>query len=142
MKYSHKLSDAIHILTYVSISDSIDNDLSSRAIAGSIESNPSLVRRLMANLSKANLLKSSQGKVNIKLGRSAKEISILDVYKAIEEPDLLHVDPDTNVKCIVGANIQKTLNSAYNKIQKQAESEMDKISIYDIMNDILESNKR
>ncbi|MCQ3820802.1 transcriptional regulator, partial [Staphylococcus xylosus] len=41
MKFSSKLSDGVHILAYVDIYR--NGDLSSAAIAGSIESNPSLV---------------------------------------------------------------------------------------------------
>lgn len=141
MKYSHRLSDAIHILTYIGISDS-NTDLSSRAIAGSIDSNPSLIRRLMATLSNAGLINSTPGKISLELSRSAKDISLLDVYKAIEEPQLLHVDPKTNLKCIVGANIQKTLANAYDKIQQQAEKEMANISIQEIVDSILAENKK
>ena len=50
MKYSHRLSDAVHILTYIGATEIVEDDLSSRAIAGSINSNPSLVRRLMSSL--------------------------------------------------------------------------------------------
>ncbi|WP_105956724.1 Rrf2 family transcriptional regulator [Apilactobacillus quenuiae] len=140
MKYSHRLSDAIHVLTYIGVSDS-NTDLSSRAIAGSIDSNPSLVRRLMAALSNAGLINSNQGKISLELSRPAKDISLLDVYQAIKEPELLHVDPKTNLKCIVGANIQKTLASAYSKIQHKAEQEMDHISIQEIVDGILTENK-
>ena len=54
MKYSHKLSDAVHILAFVSIY--ADGDLSSGAIAASIEANQSMVRQMMAKLVKAGLL--------------------------------------------------------------------------------------
>lgn len=141
MKYSHRLSDAVHILTYIGVSDS-NTDLSSRAIAGSIDSNPSLVRRLMATLSNADLINSTPGKISLELSRPAKNISLLDVYKAIEEPKLLHVDPKTNLKCIVGANIQKTLTRAYDKVQQKAEQEMKNISIQEIVDGILEENKK
>lgn len=45
MKYSYKLSDAVHLLSYLHVYQ--DGDLSSKAIADSIESNPSVVRQLM-----------------------------------------------------------------------------------------------
>lgn len=48
MKFSHKLSDAVHLLTYIEIFP--DDDLSSRAIARSIVTNPSMVRSLMMDL--------------------------------------------------------------------------------------------
>ncbi|KGO31853.1 hypothetical protein Q757_04625 [Oenococcus alcoholitolerans] len=120
MKYSHKLSDAIHVLTYIDIFK--DGDLSSSAIANSIESNPSLVRRSMAQLTKKGLLVSQPGTVRVKLARPSDEISLLDIYQAIDEVhELLHVDPQTNLDCPVGRNIQPVLRDFYDQIQKAAE---------------------
>ena len=48
MKYSHRLSDAVHILVYLEILGSN----SSSAIAENVNSNPSLIRRLIAHMVK------------------------------------------------------------------------------------------
>ena len=48
MKYSHRLSDAVHILVYLEILGSA----SSSTIADSVNSNPSLIRRLIARMVK------------------------------------------------------------------------------------------
>ncbi|TGD21455.1 Rrf2 family transcriptional regulator [Companilactobacillus suantsaicola] len=141
MKYSSKLSDGVHILAYVDICQ--DGDLSSNAIASSIESNPSLVRRMMARLKKSGLLESQPGKIAPKLSRSASEITLLDVYRSIEDNhNLLHVDEKTNPKCIVGGNIQNTLRRAYDKVQTDAENSMAQISLQNIIDDILSSNEK
>lgn len=141
MKFSNKLSDGVHILAYVDICQ--DGDLSSAAIASSIESNPSLVRRMMSRLKKAGLLDSQPGVVAPKLGRPADQISLLDVYLAIEDNrNLLHVDEKTNPQCIVGGNIQETLTDIYQKIQDNAEDNMSKISLQDIIDDILVNNAK
>ena len=50
MKHSYKLSDAIHILTYVDIYK--NDDLSSARIAASIEANAIDVRNLMSTLTR------------------------------------------------------------------------------------------
>lgn len=135
MKYSYKLSDAIHILAYVDIIP--DDNISSNDIAESIEANASVVRKLMANLKKAGLLESRVGAANPKLAKPANEITLLDVFKAVEtNHDLLHVDPRTNMDCPVGANIQQTLNEAYKKIQKAAEDEMSNLTIQDMIDNI------
>lgn len=135
MKYSYKLSDAIHILAYVDIIP--DDNISSNDIAESIEANASVVRKLMANLKKAGLLESRVGAANPKLAKPANEITLLDVFRAVEtNHDLLHVDPRTNMDCPVGANIQQTLNEAYKKIQKAAEDEMSNLTIQDMIDNI------
>lgn len=141
MKYSSKLSDGVHILAYVDICQ--DGDLSSNAIASSIESNPSLVRRMMARLKKSGLLMSQPGKIAPKLSRDASKISLLDIYRSIEDNhNLLHVDEKTNPKCIVGGNIQKTLTKAYEKVQSDAENSMAQISLQNIIDDILINNEK
>lgn len=48
MKYSHRVSDAIHILVYIDVFP--ERDLASQVIAQSINANPSLVRRIMSQL--------------------------------------------------------------------------------------------
>lgn len=141
MKFSSRLSDGVHILAYVDILQ--DGDLSSNAIASSIESNPSLVRRMMSRLKKAGLLMSQPGKVAPKLGRPASEISLLDVYQAIEDNQkLLHIDEKTNPQCIVGGNIQQTLTEVYDHIQSDAEKSMSQISLQQIIDGILENNEK
>lgn len=141
MKFSSKLSDGVHILAYVDLFQ--DGDLSSNAIANSIESNPSLVRRMMSRLKNAGLLTSQPGKVAPKLGRPATEISLLDVYQAIEDNQkLLHIDEKTNPKCLVGGNIQETLTGIYDKIQSDAEKSMSQVSLQQIIDGILENDKK
>ena len=136
MKYSHRLSDAVHILAFILIYKG--GDLSSGAIAASIESNPSMVRRLMARLSKSGLLISRPGLVAPKLGRPAAEITLLDIYRSIEDNQvLLHVDQKTNPLCTVGANIQATLNVVYDEVQQAAEAKMATVTLQAIVADIL-----
>lgn len=136
MKYSHKFSDAIHIMAYLEWQKG--GDLSSKAIAGSVEANPSVVRKLMSDLRKAGLIQSRQGVSGAFLTREPQDISLLDIYEAVDmDHNLLHIDTKTNPKCVVGANIQETLNQAYRRIQKKATDEMARISLQDILDGII-----
>lgn len=136
MRYSHKLSDAVHLLAYLYIYQ--NGDLSSKAIAGSIEANASVVRSLMSDLRKANLIVSRQGVAGARLAKEPAAISLLAIYQAIDtNHKLLHIDPKTNPKCVVGANIQNTLNNYYGQIQQVAEAKMASITLSDVINDIL-----
>lgn len=140
MKHSYKLSDAIHILTYVDIYK--NGNLSSARIAASIEANASVVRNLMSKLKKAGLLNNQPGVAKASLAKPASEISVLDVYRAITSTaSILHVDPKTNPNCVVGANIQDTLNNVYQRVQNAAELEMSQISIQDVIDGVLESER-
>ncbi|MFT8668729.1 MAG: Rrf2 family transcriptional regulator [Liquorilactobacillus hordei] len=140
MKYSHKLSDAVHIMAYIEICKG--QILSSGEIAKSINSNPSLVRRLMMYLTRDGLLVTRKGIAQPILAKASSEISLFDIYSAIaDDHNLLHVDDKTNLNCIVGGNIQNVLQMEYTKVQSAAESEMKKISLESIIEGILvESN--
>ncbi|KRN02040.1 transcriptional regulator [Levilactobacillus senmaizukei DSM 21775 = NBRC 103853] len=131
----------MHILAYVVIYH--DADLSSAAIAASIESNPALVRRLMGLLRRAELLTTQQGSATPQLARAADRISLLDVYHAVEaDTPLLHVDDKTNPACVVGGNIQATLRAAYVAVQDAAEQQMAAITLADLITDILQREQQ
>ena len=132
MKYSTKLSDAIHILVLIAINT--EDKLSSQTIATSIHTNPAFIRQLMSSLKKADLLISVHGHAMPSLTRDPKDISLLDVYKAIEgDKPLLHLDTHTNPECGIGVNIQHALQDYYDAIQKVAEGKMQAITLDDII---------
>ena len=132
MKYSTKLSDAVHIMAFIEINQ--DFDLSSTAIATSIQTNPAFVRQIMMKLRKAGLMSSVTGHAKPSLAKPAEQITLLEIYKAVEgNKPLLHLDTHTNPECGVGVNIQLALLDYYQEIQKMAEERMNQISLQDII---------
>ena len=132
MKYSTKLSDAVHIMAFIAIHQ--EYDLSSAVIADSIQTNPAFVRQIMMKLKKAGLMSSVNGHAKPSLAKPAEEITLLDIYKAVEgSKPLLHLDPHTNPDCGVGVNIQLALQDYYSEIQKGTETHMSGISLQDII---------
>ena len=132
MKYSLKLSHAVHILVFVYTSDGCP--VSSNKIAESIHTNPGCVRQIMSKLRKVGLIKSVTGHPKPELSKDPQEISLLDIYKAVEgDKQLLHLDTHTNPECGIGVNIQLALQSFYDKVQKDTEKSMAGISLGDII---------
>ncbi len=132
MKYSTKLSDSVHIMALIVLNQ--DLDLSSTAIATSVKTNPAFVRQIMMKLKKAGLMSSVTGHVKPALTRPAEQITLLDIYKAVEgDKPLLHLDTHTNPDCGVGMNIQLALQDYYYEIQQAAEKKMSEISLQDIL---------
>lgn len=132
MKYSTKLSDATHILAFIHLNQS--KPLASADIAASIQTNPSYVRQLMAKLKIAGLIDSMRGQAKPTLSKKPDQISLLDIYRAIEgDKPLLHLDTNVNPQCNVGVYIQYALKDYYNDIQKVAENKMKEISLMDIL---------
>ncbi len=132
MKYSTKLSDAVHIMVLIAINQ--NSELSSSTIAASVKTNPAFVRQIMMKLKKANLMSSVKGHAKPTLARPAEKITLLDIYKASEgDKPLLHLDTHINPECGVGINIQLALKDYYLEIQKSTEAHMEQITLQDII---------
>ena len=86
-------------------------------------------------LKKAGLMTSVAGHARPSLSKPADQITLLDIYKAVEgEKPLLHLDTHTNPDCGIGINIQLSLQGFYDEIQKTAEGKMNTITLQDIIN--------
>ncbi len=132
MKYSTKLSDALHILVFLSLGAS--QPLTSAKIAESVKTNPAYIRQLMATLKNAGIISNTQGQANASLTCESSEITVLDVYRAVEgNKPLLHWDVDTNPECGVGVYIQLTIADFYQEIQETAEKKMQSITLQSII---------
>lgn len=132
MKYTTKLSDAVHILAFLALSPG--QELTSNRIAQSIHTNPAYVRQLMSALRKGGLITSIKGHPRPALAKDPCQITLLDAYQAVEgDKPLLHQDIHTNPDCGVGINIQLTLRECYDLIQKSAEDTMRSITLQEIL---------
>lgn len=132
MKYSTKLSDSVHTLVLITLNPL--DDLSSHAIANSIHTNPGYIRQIMSLLRKAGLIVSTTGHAKPILARGADQITLFDIYQAIEgNKPLLHLDTHTNPECGIGINIQYALQEYYDAVQEAANHEMKRITLQDII---------
>lgn len=128
MKYSTRLSDAVHLLVFIHFYDG--QNITSKAIAESIKTNPSYVRQLMAALKSAGILLSTRGIARPSLSRVPEQISLYDIYQAVEgSKPLLHLDTHTNPECGVGVNIQLALQDYYDEIQEEINAKLKDITL-------------
>ena len=129
MKYSTKLSDAVHILAFIVLNP--NGSLTSDSIAESVHTNPGCVRQLMSSLRRAGLISSVKGHPKPSLTKELSMITLLDIYRAVEgEKPLLHLDTHTNPECGVGIYIQLSLQDFFDQIQEKAEEEMKSITLH------------
>lgn len=129
--YSTKLSVSIHILSVIALMEA--PPITSEYIASSINTNPALVRRLMSRLKKAELIQSSTKLGVTGLAKSAKDITLLDVFLAVEDySELFSIHTNTNHECPVGAKIEVTLKHLYDNIQNAIEEKLSAITLADI----------
>lgn len=130
--YSTKLSVSIHILCMIARNP--DSSVTSDYIAGSIQTNPALVRRLMSRLKKANLIHTQTKLGATGLAKASSEISLMEIFRAVEpEQRIFDIHTDTNMKCPVGANIGKALTRIYDQVQENFEKQLEGIYLSDIL---------
>ena len=134
--YSSKLSVSIHILSVIALMG--QQTVTSEYIASSINTNPVLVRRLMSRLKNAKLINTSTKLGVTGLARKAEEISLLDIFLAVEDHrDLFAIHCDTNHECPVGAKIEGTLKHLYDNIQTTTEEKLSSITLGDIIKEFI-----
>lgn len=131
MSKSTILSDAIHILVYIQ-SDK-EHSLTSTAIANSINTNPALVRKIMKSLREAGIISTKQGKSEPKLVHSPDEVSLKDIYIAVDNGFIFKPDYNTADFCYIGKSIAPVLEKEYSKLQDAMLNELEKIKLSDII---------
>lgn len=104
-------------------------------IAGSINTNPVVVRRILSALGKAGLVANRRGAAGgASLARPPEAISILDILRAVGEAPVpaLHPHPP-NPACPVGAGILPVLSDLITRAERAWEREMASVSLADIV---------
>lgn len=140
MQISSRFTIAIHVLICIEKFKD-DRKVTSEFLASSVNVNPVVIRRLLQQLKAVNLVKVARGSGGAVIAKPLCEISLLDVYHAVEcveEGKLFHFHENPNELCPVGGNIEKILNPKLESIQLAMEKEMNSITLADIMN---EANK-
>ncbi|WP_136608585.1 Rrf2 family transcriptional regulator [Paenibacillus dokdonensis] len=142
MSISSRFSVAIHILCLLAINkDKVTN--TSEYLAGSVNTNPVVIRKVMSMLKGAGLVHVRAGVAGAKLAKKLSEITLLDVYKAVNvvaENDLFSTHEHPNPECMVGRNIQQSLTKQFSAAQKAMERSLEIVTLEDVVQDILQSD--
>lgn len=139
-KISSRFSIAVHILSVSSMSTA---PCTSDYIAGSVNTNPVIIRRIIGSLKKAGLVYVKAGSGGTYLGKPAHEITLLDVYRAVEvvdQDELFHMHPDPNPDCPVGANIESTLRTVMHSAQTAMERELSEVTLAQLTSNLKEQS--
>jgi Rrf2 family protein len=138
MAVNTQFSIAVHMLA--GLGCRAGQGATSAELAQSVNTSGSFVRRTLAKLSKAGLVATSMGKSGTcRLAKKPEQISLLDVYQAVEAPKVfaIHAYP-TQKACPVSCHIKQALSAALGKSQKAMENALDRISLAHIISDVRE----
>lgn len=134
MGSSSRFTVAVHTLTLLAHEG--ERAVTSDYIAGSVNTNPVVIRRVLGMLAKAKLVKSSEGAGGgTTLTRAADRITMADVFKAVEPEGELFSLPrrDPNPHCPVGRSVQGIVGQHSARFGKVVEREMKQITIADVL---------
>lgn len=124
---------AVHVLTLLASDRS--SAMTSEHIAGSVNTNPVVIRRLLAALRAAKLVASQGGPGGgWVLNHRPDTITLRDVYRIVEDGGLFPLHPsEPNARCPVGSTIQAALVPTFEQAQAALERDLAKTTIADVL---------
>ena len=136
MAANSRFAMAVHILSLLA---SRGRELqTSSALAASVNTNPVVVRRLLAELTRAGLVESVEGKAGgSRLARRPRAITLGDVYKALGDESLfaLHQNP-AKKSCKISCAVKPILKVVFSRAEAAACAELKKIDLESLLEEL------
>jgi Rrf2 family protein len=133
MAANSQFSMAVHILTLLAKSG--EENVKSECIAGSVNTNPVVIRRVLGQLGHAGLVASQTGAAGgTRLAKSPDEISLCEIYKAVScgEVFALHAK-SPNQDCPVGKNIEAVLCNLQKEIDQSIGEKLGQYTLANVL---------
>jgi Rrf2 family protein len=125
---------AVHVLAVLAYKEG--DRVTSAFLAGSVNTNPVIIRRLLLSLQRARLVDTCKGAGSgSRLNRSPGRINLAEIYEAVEEAEPFAAPPrKPNTACPVGHCIRKELERIFASARKALEHDLEKTSLADVIN--------
>ncbi len=136
MATNTQFSIAVHLM--IALGFNPERETTSANLARSVNTSASFVRRILAKLSKANLVSTTTGKSGFSLlAKNPEEISLLEIYKAVDAPKAFSIhNYPVQKNCPVSCNIEAAMNKVLGKTQISLENTLDMISLAEVISDV------
>jgi Rrf2 family protein len=133
MLSSSRFIVAIHALSVLARSPD-KGPVCSSAIADSVHTNPVVIRRLMSELEKSAIVKSTAGRSGgFQLARPAPTISLADVYGAVEDDTVFRMHKmDTKSDCPIAMQLKNVLSKPLRAAEDAMTLALGKTTLEDI----------
>ncbi|QIQ21422.1 Rrf2 family transcriptional regulator [Zophobihabitans entericus] len=144
MRINTRFAVAIHVLVLIELNKYKDISNTSEHLALSVNTNPVVIRRIIAMLKKANLITVKAGVGGASLKRPPQNISWLDIYHAVQSDDefmLFNKHEHPNQNCYVGASIHEVIDEPLHIAQKTMEEKLSTFTLLDAITPIAKKNK-
>ena len=136
MQFSSRLPVAVHILLSIAVFEGKEKT-TSEFLAGSVNVNPVVVRRTLGQLKSAGLVQVKAGEGGASLAKAPEEITLLDVFRAVEEEQaLFHFHDNPNPDCPVGRNVHAVLDQRLEDVQAAMKSQLAATTLQMLLDDV------
>ena len=144
MKFSSRMSVAIHILLYLEEYEK-EEKVTSEVLADTTGVNAVNIRKTLQLLKKADFIEIRRGVGGACLKRGPKTITVRDIFEAVEDSDeeLFHMHEHPNTNCPVGGAIKGVLDGHLEAWKTMLLREMQKVTLKDLfleMQDEIQKN--
>lgn len=136
MAANSQFSMAVHILTMLACSEG--ENVKSECLAGSVNTNAVVIRRILSQLGQANLVISQTGASGgARLAKRPDEIRLTDVYHAVLCGEVFALHPKgANKDCPVGRNIEAVLCNLQKVIDRAVDEKLAEYTLGDVLEKI------
>ncbi len=133
MRTSCRFAMAVHVLAVLAYKEG--DRVTSARLAGSVNTNPVIVRRLLLALQKARLVDTCKGAGSgSRLSRSPRRINLAEIYRAVEAAEPFATPArKPNAACPVGHCIRETLQQVFDSAERALERDLEKTSLADVL---------
>lgn len=120
---------AVHVLTVLAYKEG--DRVTSTFLAGSVNTNPVIIRRLLLALQRAKLVETGKGAGSgSRLSRSPARINMAEVYRAVEEAEAFSAPTrKPNEACPVGHCIRAALEKIFASAELALEQDLAKTTL-------------
>lgn len=139
MQFSSRLTIAIHTMLCIEMFRG-ECKTTSAFLAGSVNVNPVIIRNILGQLKAAGLVAVEAGVGGAALARAPEDITMLDVFEAVEEDKaLFHFHENPNPNCPVGKNVHALLDDKLEGVRQAMEDSMRSVTLRSLLDQLRET---
>lgn len=142
MRMSTQFTVSVQMLLLIMVLD--DRKVTSEMVSKSTGGNPVMVRQLFGKLKEAGILNVSAGRGATVLAKKPSEISLWDIYMAVEEyssSELFKFHPKISEGCNIGRFFKEILGNHLDEAIHAMADKMSKVSLAQLLEEWESVNK-
>jgi Rrf2 family protein len=124
---------AVHVLTVLAYKEG--DRVTSAFLAGSVNTNPVIIRRLLLDLQRARLVETTKGAgAGSRLSRAPGRINLAEVFRAVEEHETFgRPSGKPNQTCPVAQCMRDELNRVFASARMALERDLERTTLANLM---------